>query len=846
MKEAATHHERVTARSMALSGLASWRDLGSFWLAPLVWAFLCSPALIAAAPELHDVAPAGAQRGTTVQITLTGARLENPQAVLFYDPGITVAGITAVDPKSIKVDCVIAVDCPLGEHRLRLRTAAGITELRTIWVGALPVVAEVEPNSEFEKPQTVPLNCTVAGVIKNEDVDYFVVEAKAGQRITAEIEAMRLGRAMFDPYVAILDARRFELATCDDSALLLQDSIASIIAPTDGKYTILVRETSYGGGDDFHYRLHVGTFPQPLVAFPSAVNVGRPVGLELLGDVRGTLPLMVAAPTACARLPLVVLDGDGVAVSPNWVRVTQLPCVVKSEVPATAPVGSQPASAPSAPSAPVAFDGQLVKSGQSDAWRFAARKDQTLDINVFARRLRSPLDSVLEICDAAGKSLATNDDAVGPDSYLRFAPPADGEFEVRVRDQRGRGSPLFVYHVEIEPPRPELSLSLERVDSKRPQFLQALAVPRGNRMAALVRVDRKDVNGAVQISVADLPKGVTLDAATIPAEGPLAPIVLEAAADAPLDGGLFPVRGKLAREGGELVGDLRQATPLVLGAPNDTVYYQTETDRLALAVTEPAPFRVQLIAPPTPLLRNGSLQLKVLVDRVADFKGEVVVQMLWNPPGISSASNITIAADQSEGLYPLNAAGDAAPRTNKIAVLAKATVGGGEQWLSSQLEDITVAEQFFNGSLQLAATEQGKPAAMLCKLEVVRACEGTAQVRLYGLPPKTACAMREIKPDEKEIVFNVTTEPDAPLGEHGGLFCELTAQIGGQPVVQRLAFNGKLRIDKPKPADVAAVPPPPAGTPAPAPAKPLSRREPLRQSAGAKPAPPTGEKSQGA
>ena len=49
------------------------------------------------------------------------------------------------------------------------------------------------------------MNVTVNGVADNEDVDYFVVEAKKGERITAEVEGLRLGITEFDPYVAILN-----------------------------------------------------------------------------------------------------------------------------------------------------------------------------------------------------------------------------------------------------------------------------------------------------------------------------------------------------------------------------------------------------------------------------------------------------------------------------------------------------------------------------------------------------------------------------------------------------------------------------------------------------------------
>ena len=94
---------------------------------------------------------------------------------------------------------------------MRLRTTSGITELKTFWVGAIPEINEKEPNNDFKTPQAIPLNITVNGVIENEDQDYFVVEAKKGQRLTAEIEGMRLGEAPFDPYLAILDENRFEL-----------------------------------------------------------------------------------------------------------------------------------------------------------------------------------------------------------------------------------------------------------------------------------------------------------------------------------------------------------------------------------------------------------------------------------------------------------------------------------------------------------------------------------------------------------------------------------------------------------------------------------------------------------
>ncbi|MBI5863199.1 MAG: peptidase, partial [Planctomycetes bacterium] len=200
------------------------------------------------------------------------------------------------------------------------------------------------------------------------------------------------------------------------------------------------------------------------------------------------------------------------------------------------------------------------------------------------------------------------------------------------------------------------------------------------------------------------------------------------------------------------------------------------------------------------------------------------------PPGISSAGAITIPKDQTEAAYPLNAAGDAPLLTHKLALLAHANAGG-DRWCSSLPAPITVSDVFATGKLQLAAIERGKSGVALCKIEQRRPWEGVAKLVLQGLPAKVSATPVEIAAGATEAVFPIATEADAPVGQHSGLFCELTAVVGGQPVTHRLAMGGAIRIDAP-PA-VAAAPASPAQPAAPAatPPKPLSRLEQLRKEA---------------
>src|SRR5262245_19870620 len=200
----------------------------------------------AASPVLSGISPRGGQRGKEEVLVFGGARLADAKEILCYSTGFTVKKLEVVNDTQVKATVPIAAECALGQHAMRVRTASGISELRTVWVGSLPVVAEKEPNSDFSAPQKIPLNVTVAGVVDNEDVDYYAVECKKGQRLSVEIEAMRLANTLFDPYVAILDSKRFEVASSDDSPLLKQDGMCSIVVPEDGTYHVQVRESAYG------------------------------------------------------------------------------------------------------------------------------------------------------------------------------------------------------------------------------------------------------------------------------------------------------------------------------------------------------------------------------------------------------------------------------------------------------------------------------------------------------------------------------------------------------------------------------------------------------------------------
>ena len=240
-----------------------------------------------------------------------------------------------------------------------MRTAGGISEAATLSVGQYPVVDEKEPNNDFAAPQKVALNTSVHGVADNEDIDYYLVDAKKGQRITAEVEAMRLGSALVDCYVAILDMKRFELAVCDDSALALQDPVASVIAPADGTYVIAVRESSYAGNGNSRYCLHLGEAPRPLMPYPAGGKAGEEIEVKLLGDVRGPVTQKIKLPEKTGDFDYYfVQDGQSVP-SPNKLRVMPFGNVLEAE-----PNNAAAEATKTDAALPLAFNGIVEKVGR--------------------------------------------------------------------------------------------------------------------------------------------------------------------------------------------------------------------------------------------------------------------------------------------------------------------------------------------------------------------------------------------------------------------------------------------------------------------------------------------------
>lgn len=799
----------------------------------LFLAMLMAPAVIAPdlfpgrvfadQPSVSALTPTGFQSGTEVEVVFSGARLGDASELLLYDKGVEVLELAADGNNKVKAKLKVDAACQPGLHAFRVATETGISNLRYFGVSPLPQVDEKEPNSDFNEPQPIAMNCTVNGLIQTEDVDYYAVDLKAGERLVVELEGLRLGTEFFDPFVAILDGNRFELARSDDAPLLQQDCLCAFKAEEDGRYIIEVRESAFGGNARCHYRLHVGNFPRPVAITPSGGQPNQKIDATIV-DISGeTWQETIELPSEPGVFEYVASRDGKLAPSSNKLRVSEHTNVLESEP-------NEDYKAIAAVDGPAAFNGVLDRPGDRDWFKITGKKNQTFQFKVFARNvLRSPLDSVLSIHKADGGQLAANDDSGGPDSLQSFKFPEDGEYLVSIRDQLGEGSPSYAYRIEAGPAARSLSLT---IDELQRYVSQTVEVPQGSQMAVLLRARRSGFGGDLNLRLEDAPEGLELTTATIAGNQSYIPMLIKAAPEAKPDAALANLVAETLPDGPGIRGALDQRTMLVRGQNNRDMWGH-DADRLAIAVTKKLPFSISVEQPKVPIVRGGSSHYVVKVQRDEGYKEQIALRALYNPSGCSASGSVKIPGDKNEALIPVTANTKAPIGKFPITILARAKSRDAAVWVASDFITLEVADSFFDFKFNKAVVEQGGSSAVGIGISLKSPPEGEVEFEVVGLPAGVTCAQTKVKMAEgmEQVSFPIQATKEARVGQFKTVYIKALITRPDGTILQT-AGRGEVQIT---PAPVA-----PANTVAKAPpkqqaaptAKPLSRLEQLRQAKG--------------
>ncbi|MCA9061046.1 MAG: peptidase, partial [Planctomycetaceae bacterium] len=283
-----------------------------------------------------------------------------------------------------------------------------------------------------------------------------------------------------------------------------------------------------------------------------------------------------------------------------------------------------------------------------------------------------------------------------------------------------------------------------------------------------------------------------------------------------------------------VTGRFRNRADFVISSPGQSLYVWKDVERMPVAVIDELPFSIEIVQPAVPMVRDGSMQLKIVAHKKEGWDEDISVQFPFRPPGVGADSSIKIAKGQTEGLYNINANGNAALGKWPMYAIASANVSGAA-WASSQMAELEIAEPYLGINLARSSVEIGQETEIVAEVQVLKELKAPAQAVLLGLPHKVTAEPLQITAETKELVFKIKTEGESPAGNHKNIFCQVTVTENNESIVHARLGNTELRIDKPLPMPTAAPAPMPVAAAAAEPAKPtpppekrLTRLEKLR------------------
>jgi hypothetical protein len=563
---------------------------------------------------------------------------------------------TPVLAEIVTVEVTIAADAAPGGRELRLAAATGMSNPMVFEIGQLPEVSQkkvlIDPEGterrrprrnagvkvkEKAKPVEGEVKVTLPAVLNSQlmptEVDRYRFAALKGQQLVFVTRARGL-----IPYLADAVPGWFQvvLTLYDDEGKEVaasgsfhydQDPVLAYQVARDGDYVLEVKDGLYRGREDFVYRLDAGELPFITNIFPLGghANTRTTVQLEGWNLPKKSLTLEPKEMKP-GILQLSVRNKDLLSNRVPF-AVTALPEALEKE-PNNTPETAQRITLP------IIVNGRISEPGDVDVFQIQGIARQTIIAEVQARRLRSPLDSVLKLTDKTGKVLAYNDDQEDrgqglhthhADSLLRVTLPADGTYYLHLTDAQRQGSAAHAYRLRVSAPMPDFELRAT------PSSINS---PPGSTVSLTVYALRKDgFSGDINVSFKYSPKDFLLAGAKVPANQDEVRVTLQVPATA------RPIPVHLALEGWAFIGG-RRVTHMVTPAEDmmQAFAYHHLVPANDMLITVSGKARARF---PARLLARGPVRISAGKSAVVNFAF---------PRGISTDRIRLVLSDPPEGI----------------------------------------------------------------------------------------------------------------------------------------------------------------------------------------------------
>ena len=541
-----------------------------------------------------------------------------------------------------------------GPRELRLLTATGLSNPLVFCVGQLPEFT-LPPSSPITlgangTPAPTPALPTIApatpvaplvtlpavinGQILPGAVDRVRFKAAKGAHVVVQTSARALMPFLsdavpgwFQAAVAIEDESGREIAFADHFRFD-PDPVFCCDIPRDGEYLLKIRDSIYRGRDDFIYRVTLGELPFITGMFPLGCRAGTQTTAQLLGWNLPTESVTLdATGKSAGKFPISVFANGATSNSVTFAVDTLPEC--RERAPNSARETAQSVTLP------IMINGRVDQPGAWHVFRFDGRAGDQVVAEVYARRLGSPLDSVLKLTDASGKLLAFNDDhedrssgilTQDADAWLNATLPAGGRYYLSLADAQQKGGPDYGFRLRLSAPRPDFELRVAPAE---------LVVRAGTSVPLTIYAIRKDgFAGAITLTLNKAPPGFLLTGGGIPPGQNEIKLTLKAPPAMLDEPAALSLDGQAAVDGRTVVHTALAAEDMMQAFAYRHLVPEKEW---LVAVPPQAIVRAAIkILSPTPVKFSGSgtIQIRASLPPAAQL-GKVVLELADPPEGVT-------------------------------------------------------------------------------------------------------------------------------------------------------------------------------------------------------------------
>lgn len=734
--------------------------------------FFIATAAYGQEPAINGTVPGAIPPGATTQLQINGGNLAAAKKLWLSFPGeaALAEGIdkNGENPAQVTYKVNVPPDTPCGIHACRVVTDKGISPLRFLVIDDLPSIASIGTNTQTTTAQTVTIPTAIDGAVAGLSWQYFKFSAQAGQRLSIEVLARRIGSSL-DPMLRLLDATGRELAYNDDTPGLSSDSSLVYTFKAAGDYIVELRDIKYGGGA---YRLRIGDFPVATVAYPLAVQRGTTTNVTLAGfgvDGLTPLPLAVAADQSTEWLNVSLKRPNG-ASGFSSVAVVSTPQFLEQEPNNTAEQANRVELSHD-------VNGRLEQSGDVDRFIFTAKKDQAVSFFGITRQQGSPTDLNFKILNKDGGQVAAAEDSGVNEGSLAFKFPADGDYFLVVEDLNHRGGSEHAYRIAVTTNPSQFSLAAS---------LDTFNIPTGGSVMATVTTIRTGYGGPIELSATNLPAGVTASKSVIGAGRNDAVMTLQAGPEF--------VAGELHNiniVGTARIGEADVAVPAEIGGVlkarnNNMRWAPPPLAKFVAASSAPAPGFVWRAEPSVVVFgKDLSAKFKVIATRAAGFEEAIAVAIAPPQNGLPGGVTLTVKnVDKGQGEAEIVVAANNQAALGDFTAGLTGTLKQGDKTAVQGLAVRLSLAAPLTVKLDPGAGKIAKGGELVVKASVERnpAFSGPVNVTLQNLPAGVTAAAATIPADQTSVDVKLTATAEATAASVNNLMAKADAMAGAAKV----------------------------------------------------------------